>query len=76
MRFSLINVYKEHDGLVDGTWIQNCTGTLKKAIKAARDTEKANSNRITIAVVEAINSYGQDYNPKTGLKRLDCVKGD
>ena len=76
MRYSLINVYKEYCGLVDGTWIQDCTGTLEDVTKAARDTERANSNRITVAVVSAINSCSPDYSPKTGLKRLDCAKPD
>lgn len=76
MRYSLINVDKEYDGLVDGTWIQNCTGTFEKAVKLARDTERVNSNRITVAVVEAIPSLIPDYDPKKGLKRLDCVKAD
>lgn len=70
-RYSLINVWKEYNGLVDGTWIQNVTGTLEEAIKAARDTEKANSNRITVAVTKSIYSTIPDYDQKKGWKRLD-----
>ncbi len=69
MRYSLINVDSEASGLVDGTWMQDHTGTLETATQKARDTEKANSNRITVAVVEAL-SYIPDYDPKHGLKRL------
>ena len=72
MRYSLINVFHENNDLVDGTWIQNHTGTLETATEAARATEMANSNRITVAVVE--DMY---YNPFTnvyGAKRLD-LKG-
>ena len=32
MRYSLLNVYKEYDGLVDGVWIQDSIGNLEKAI--------------------------------------------
>lgn len=74
MRYALINVYNEYNGFVDGVWIQNFTGTLREATKAARDTERANSYRISVAVVKALNSYTPDYNPKTGLKRLDTMK--
>lgn len=71
MRYSLILVYKEYDGFVDGVWIQDSNGSLEKAIEVARDTEKANSNRITVAVVESLNSCTPDYNIKTRLKRID-----
>lgn len=71
MRYSLINVHKEHDGLVDGTWLQDCIGTLNDAIKSARATERVNHSRITVAVVEGLNNYGRDFGPKIGLKRLD-----
>ena len=69
MRYSLLNVYKEYDGLVDGVWIQDSIGNLEKAIKIARDTEKANSNRIVVAVVAGVNSYAPDYFIKIGLER-------
>ena len=71
MRYSLINIVNEKDGLVDGVWIQNHTGTLKTAIKVARDTEKANSNRIIVGVVEDLNYSSPNYSLKKGLKRLD-----
>jgi len=71
MRYSLLNVYKEYDGLVDGVWIQDIIGHLEKAIKIARDTEKANSNRIVVAVVAGLNSYAPDYSIKIGLERID-----
>ena len=72
MRFSLINVDQEYDGMVDGVWIQNHTGTLESATQKARETEQANSNRITVAVVEAL-SYTPDHSWKKGLKRLDSA---
>lgn len=70
-RYSLINVDKEYNGLVDGVWIQDSNGCFEKAVKAARDTERANSNRITVAVVDGLNSYVPNYSIQTGLKRLD-----
>ena len=71
MRYSLINIYKNVDGFIEGVWIQDCTGTLEAAIKAARDTEKANSGRITVGVVESIYCPPPNYCYRTGLTRLD-----
>lgn len=71
MRYSLILVCKEHNGFVDGVWLQDSIGSLEKAIKLARDTEKANSSRISVAVVDGLNSCAPDYDIKTGLKRID-----
>jgi hypothetical protein len=72
MGFSLVNVSKEYNGLVDGVWMQHCTAaTLEEATQRARDTEKANSDRITVAVVDDWRFGIQDYNHKTGMERLD-----
>lgn len=70
MKFSLVNVFEEKDGLVNGVWIQDHTGTLESATKAARDTERANSNRITVAVVDDLNYSYPNYYFRTGLARL------
>jgi hypothetical protein len=75
MKYSLINVYKETDGVVSGTWIQNHTGTLDTATAVARATEKANSGRITVAVVEELNYSAPNYCYRTGLLRLDGKGG-
>ena len=61
----------EKDSLVNGVWIQNHTGTLDTAKKAAGDTEKANSNRIKTAVVDTLNYSCPNYCFRTGLKRPD-----
>jgi hypothetical protein len=71
MRYSLVSVSREENGLVDGVWVQDCTGTLDEAIKRARDTEKANSNRISVAVVESLNGSTPNYCQRTNLERLD-----
>ena len=55
-RYSLINVSREHDNMVDGMWIQDYTGSIDEAIQLARETETANSNRITVAVVKNTNN--------------------
>lgn len=70
-KFSLLNVWEERGGLVDGTWIQDVTGTLEEAIECARATERANSNRITVAVVPRGSSTTPNFSPQKGLKRLD-----
>lgn len=70
-KYSLINVCKEKDGYVDGTWIQDSIGSFAKAVRIARDTEKANSNRIIVAVVNGLSAYIPDYSLLKHLKRLD-----
>lgn len=54
MRYSLINVWVENNGYVNGFWVQNFTGTLSDAIKCAKALEKANSNHIEVAVTEVV----------------------
>lgn len=71
MRYSLINVACERDGLIDGNWVQDCTGTLIDAIKRARETERVNSYRITVAVVEGVNSTAPMLSYYHDLERLD-----
>lgn len=51
-KFSLLTVVERKDGLVSGNWIQDFTGSVDEAIECARATEKANSNRVEVAVVE------------------------
>ena len=70
MRFSLIQVYNEKEGYIDGMWIQDFTGTLDAAIKKSNETEKANSNRIQIAVVKRVEGSTPDYDLIKNLKRL------
>ena len=70
-KFSLLNVWEERGGLVDGTWVQDVTGTLEEAIECARATERANSNRITVSVVPRGSSTTPNFSPQKGLKRLD-----
>ncbi len=71
MRYSLINVQKEQDGIVDGNWLQDYTGDLKDAVICARETEKLNSNRIDIAVVEAVTGSSAVLRYHKCLRRLD-----
>jgi hypothetical protein len=70
-KFSLIQVYEEKDGLINGVWLQDHTGTLKTAIETAKKTEQANSNKITVAVVDKVNGSSPNYSLLTNLKRLD-----
>lgn len=70
MKFSLINVEKQNNNTISGTWLQNHVGTLESATEKARKTEKANGNKIIVAVVEEL-SYSPDYSLKTNLERLD-----
>lgn len=71
-KFSLINVMKEHeDGSIDGYWIQDCIGSLEEAIKRAVTTNMANSNRLCIAVVSAVNSTVPILDYFTNLEKLN-----
>ena len=72
MRFSLINVYQQRGNVVDGNWIQDFTGTLEEAIQEARDTERVNGGRITVAVVEGLAGSIPAGDFRVGLKRLDA----
>ncbi len=55
MTYSLINVSETNDGTVSGNWLQDHIGTLDSAERHARETNAANSNALTIAVVSQIN---------------------
>ncbi|MCK2000763.1 hypothetical protein MZM54_05085 [[Brevibacterium] frigoritolerans] len=70
MKFSLIQIYKEKNGLVEGVWLQDYTGELDMAVKKANETEIANGNRIKVAVVEKITGSSPNYCLLTNLKQL------
>ena len=55
-RFSLINVENEEENTVDGSWITDVHGTLDYAIQRAIANNAVNSNRLKIAVVDAVNT--------------------
>lgn len=71
MRFSLIEVYKECDSYIDGVWIQDVTCDLSEAVKLVRDTEKANSKRIKVAVFKCVGGSCLNYFLRTKIQRLD-----
>lgn len=70
MKFSLIQIYEEINGLVDGVWLQDYTGEFDMAVKVAKATEKANGNRIKVAIVDKTNHSCPNYSLLTDLKRL------
>lgn len=69
-KFSLINVSKRFNGLVSGVWLQDATGTKDEAFKRARDTEKANGNRIEVAVIEKMGGSTPNYSYLTNVKEV------
>lgn len=71
MKFSLITIHEEKNGLVSGNWVQNHIGTLETASAAARATEAANSNRIRVAIIEELNSVVPMLSYWSGYVRLD-----
>lgn len=70
-RFSLVQYEEEKDGIIDGVWIQDCTGTFEEACKRAKETEDANSNRIKVAVVATSASTVPSYDLQKGLVKLN-----
>lgn len=72
--YSLINVYKEENNLVDGSWLQDHIGTLESAINRAIEIEKVNSNKIDIAVVDQIYSATPILTTHYNMKRLDTSR--
>lgn len=74
IKFSLFHIYKEENSFIDGIWLQGHIGTLETAIQVVIDTEKANSNKINVAVIEGDN-FSQ-YNYYYNLKRLDSKRNE
>jgi hypothetical protein len=71
MKFSLISVtLMGDDGRVSGYWVQNHIGTLETAQQRARDTEATNSNKITICIVDEVNTTVPMGMFFEGLKKL------
>lgn len=70
--YMLLQVDKEENGVVEGTHIQWCCAcSLEEAATRARETEKANGNHITVAVVDELyDSYTTSRQFKE-KKRLD-----
>jgi hypothetical protein len=70
MRFTLIDVVREENGVVSGYWNMNHTGTLETATTWARETERLNRNS-NVAVVADIGRTNPIGDFITNLKRLD-----
>ena len=70
--YMLLQIDREAGKYVDGTHLQWCCAcSLEEAIRRARATEKANGNRISIAVVDGLyDSYATGRYYK-GMDRLD-----
>lgn len=69
-KFSLVNVSERKGELVSGVWIQDFTGSKEGAFRLAKDTEKANGNRIEIAVVERLGGSTPNYNYLTNIREI------
>ncbi len=67
-KYSLINVFQDHENIVDGNWIQDVTGTLEEALEKAKRIEAVNGNRISVAVVDAVNGTTPMLQFLTGLR--------
>ena len=69
-KYSLINVSEENNGTISGYWMQDCICSLAEAKQRAAETEAINSHKITVAVVDQINSTTPALNYYTGLLKL------
>jgi len=70
-KFTLIQVSSTNQNrTINGSILQGHIGTLETATAKARSTEKANSNRIDIAVVDEIYTT-LNWGSFSNLKRLD-----
>ena len=69
-KYSLINVSKVDNGLISGYWLQDCACSLSEAKKRASETEAVNSNKITVSVVDQLNTTTPQLEYFTGLKQL------
>lgn len=69
-KYSLVNVSGRMNGKVSGTWLQDVTGSVEEAIERARSTERANGNRIEVAVVDRIEGSTPRYNHLTNLEEI------
>lgn len=77
MRYSIVLVENEYDGLIDGIWMQDHHGDLSSVTKKVNDTQLANSSKLSdgsqmqIAAVEWLGDMGgPNYSVRKGLKRL------
>jgi len=61
--FALLVVRNEHPGgIVDGYWLQDCSGcTLEKATGRAELTKAANGGNLVIAVVDGPTHIGKRF---------------
>ena len=69
-KFSLLNVTERKGDLVSGNWIQDFTGSKEEAFRYARNTERANSNRIKVAVVESVSGSAPNFSYITDVKEI------
>lgn len=69
-KYSLINVSERKNGLVSGVWIQDFTGTKEGVLQMAKNTEKANGNRIDVAVVNCVGGSAPVYDYLTNIKEI------
>lgn len=74
--YMLLLVANENGALVDGVHMQWCSACdLAEATQRARDTEAANSNRITVAVVDECYTSYADGTHYSDCERLDYAPG-
>jgi hypothetical protein len=75
----LINVITRKQGKVSGYWIQDHVGTIETAKERAKQTNSANGNRLTIAVVDEIPfqnplNYIKEFSPRFILNQNDKIR--
>ena len=74
MKYSLINVAGIQHGKIYGYWLIDHIGTLDSAIECAIATEKVNSNKIDVAVVDQVTGPCPNLDTHYFLNRLDIQR--
>ena len=74
MKYSLINVAGIQYGKIYGYWVVNHVGTLDSATELAIATEKVNSNKLDIAVVDEVTGPCPNLDTHYFLNRLDIQR--
>jgi hypothetical protein len=74
MKYSLINIVDESNGVVSGYWLQNVQGSHADAVEVAQDILVANSGKISIAIVDELPHTTPHLNFHSGLKAVSISR--
>lgn len=76
MKYSLINVTAESDGIISGYWLQNVIGTMETAVDRAKALVEANAGRIRVAIVQELPTSTPGLSKHFNLHPLGPISTD